>query len=85
MGNERCCIIFGNWLKLRGTDGSLGAGPEPVITRPCWRGLRATTGTVVAYEIEHDLAQNAIRNLSDLSKCHRARTLGFRSVVATGK
>jgi protein-L-isoaspartate(D-aspartate) O-methyltransferase len=29
--------------------------------------LTGETGTVVAYEIEHDLAQNAIRNLSDLS------------------
>ncbi len=29
--------------------------------------LMGETGTVVAYEVEHDLAQNAIRNLSDLS------------------
>jgi len=29
--------------------------------------LTGETGTVVAYEVEHDLAQNAIRNLSDLS------------------
>jgi protein-L-isoaspartate(D-aspartate) O-methyltransferase len=29
--------------------------------------LTGETGTVVAYEIEHDLVQNAIRNLSDLS------------------
>ena len=42
-------------------------GPEPVTTRRCWRGLRARRGTVVAYEAEHDLAQNGIRNLSDFS------------------
>ena len=29
--------------------------------------LTGETGTVVGYEVEHDLAQNAIRNLSDLS------------------
>src|SRR5437660_10365391 len=29
--------------------------------------LTGETGTVVAYEVEHDLAQNAMRNLSDLS------------------
>ena len=29
--------------------------------------LMGETGTVVAYEVEHDLVQNAIRNLSDLS------------------
>jgi protein-L-isoaspartate(D-aspartate) O-methyltransferase len=29
--------------------------------------LTGETGTVVAYEVEHDLAQNAIRNLSDIS------------------
>ena len=29
--------------------------------------LTGATGTVVAYEIEHDLAQNAIQNLSDFS------------------
>jgi protein-L-isoaspartate(D-aspartate) O-methyltransferase len=29
--------------------------------------LTGTTGTVVAYEIEHDLAQHAIQNLSDFS------------------
>ncbi len=29
--------------------------------------LTGATGTVVAYEVEHDLAQNAIRNLSDIS------------------
>jgi len=29
--------------------------------------LTDETGTVVAYEVEHDLAQNAMRNLSDLS------------------
>ncbi len=29
--------------------------------------LTGETGTVVAYEVEHDLAQNGMRNLSDLS------------------
>ena len=29
--------------------------------------LTGETGTVVAYEVEHDLAQNAMRNLSDIS------------------
>jgi len=29
--------------------------------------LTGETGTVVAYEVEHDLAQSAIRNLSDIS------------------
>jgi protein-L-isoaspartate(D-aspartate) O-methyltransferase len=29
--------------------------------------LTGATGTVVAYDIEHDLAQNAIRNLGDFS------------------
>jgi protein-L-isoaspartate(D-aspartate) O-methyltransferase len=29
--------------------------------------LTGATGTVVAYEVEHDLAQHAVRNLSDLS------------------
>ena len=29
--------------------------------------LTGATGTVVAYEIEHDVAQNAMRNLSDIS------------------
>jgi protein-L-isoaspartate(D-aspartate) O-methyltransferase len=29
--------------------------------------LTGATGTVVAYEIEHDLAQNAVQNLSDFS------------------
>jgi protein-L-isoaspartate(D-aspartate) O-methyltransferase len=30
-------------------------------------GLTGETGTVVAYEVEHDLGENAIRNLSDMS------------------
>jgi len=44
----------------------VGAGTGYYYTALLAR-LMGETGTVVAYEVEHDLAQNAIRNLSDLS------------------
>ena len=46
--------------------------------------LTGETGTVVAYEVEHDLAQNAIRNLSDLSNVTVQERSGSEAPLPVG-
>ena len=46
--------------------------------------LTGATGTVVAYEVEHDLALNAIRNLSDFSNVTVQERSGSEAPLPVG-